>query len=67
MTGALDHHRIVADILVDRTNSLSDNPLEEVAIVVAHGPTSQENNRKWLEEMKLLARANESQNQVSPD
>jgi sirohydrochlorin ferrochelatase len=54
MTGALDHHPIVADILIDRANGISDNPVEEVAIVVAHGPTSEENNRKWLAEMKLL-------------
>jgi hypothetical protein len=54
MTVALDHHRIVADILIDRANSISDDPAQEVAIVVAHGPTSEENNRKWLEDMRAL-------------
>lgn len=54
MTAALGHHRVVADILVDRANSISDDPTGEVAIVVAHGPNPDEDNRKWLADMRLL-------------
>jgi sirohydrochlorin ferrochelatase len=54
MTPALNHHRLVEDILVDRAASISNDPENEVVIVVAHGPNPEDDNRKWLADMKLL-------------
>ncbi len=51
---ALDSHPLVADILVSRAEALSRNPEEEVAILVAHGPVSVEDNSSWLENMGAL-------------
>jgi len=55
MAPALDHHRIVADILGDRAASISQNPSGEVVILVAHGPVPDDENALWLKDMKLLA------------
>ncbi len=52
---ALDKHPIVADILLARSLSLSRDPSNEVVIVVAHGPVSDQDNLKWLADMKYLA------------
>jgi sirohydrochlorin ferrochelatase len=52
---ALDRHTIVADILLARSRALSRDPSNEVVIVVAHGPVSDEDNVKWLADMKYLA------------
>src|SRR5262249_46454035 len=37
MTAALNQHPIVADILASRAKSISRDPAQEVAIIVAHG------------------------------
>jgi sirohydrochlorin ferrochelatase len=55
MASALDHHRIVADILRDRAASISHNPAHEVVILIAHGPVPEDENRLWLHDMKLVA------------
>ena len=55
MSSALDHHAIVADILVDRAATISQNPSKEVVVLVAHGPVPDEENLIWLKEMRLLA------------
>ena len=55
VTTALDRHPLVADILVSRAEALSRNPEEEVAIIVAHGPVSDEDNTAWLDNMGALA------------
>lgn len=55
MTTALDSHALVADILVSRAEAVSSNQEEEVAIIVAHGPVSTEDNSFWLEHMGALA------------
>ena len=55
LTPALDRHPIVADILVSRAEAVSRNPEEEVAVIVAHGPVSDEDNTAWLEDMGALA------------
>ncbi len=56
MASALDHHRIVADILVDRAASISKDPSHEVVILVAHGPVPDDENKLWLNDMSLLAK-----------
>ena len=55
LTSALDRHPLVADILVSRAEAVSRNPEEEVAVIVAHGPVSDEDNTAWLEDMGALA------------
>jgi hypothetical protein len=56
MTPALDRHSIVSDILFSRLQSVSRNPKREVAVIVAHGPVSDEENDKWLADMREHAR-----------
>lgn len=55
MTPALDSHPLVADILLARAAGVSQSPAREVVILVAHGPNQDEENRKWLADMKTLA------------
>jgi sirohydrochlorin ferrochelatase len=55
MTRALNDHPIVADILTSRARSISRNPAEESIVVVAHGPTGDDENRQWLADMASLA------------
>jgi sirohydrochlorin cobaltochelatase len=60
MTNALDHHPIVAGILLDRAKAISKDPKHEVVILVAHGPQSDQENALWLEDMAALAKQVES-------
>jgi sirohydrochlorin ferrochelatase len=53
---ALDHDPVVAEILLSRASAISRDPRSEVVIVVAHGPTSDEENRRWLDDMEIVAR-----------
>ncbi len=55
MASALDHHRIVAEILADRAASISKDPSREVVILVAHGPVPDDENKLWLNDMGVLA------------
>lgn len=55
MTGALDSHPIVAQILTDRARAISTDPSREAVILVAHGPVRDDENAKWLENMRALA------------
>jgi hypothetical protein len=55
MASALDHHRIVAEILSDRTSSISHDPAHEVVVLVAHGPVADDENKLWLGDMSILA------------
>ena len=54
LTSALDSHALVADILVSRAREVSQAPENEVVVVVAHGPSSEEDNARWLENMRIL-------------
>jgi sirohydrochlorin ferrochelatase len=55
MTPALNDHPIVADILASRARSISRNQPEEAVVIVAHGPTGDDENRQWLADMASLA------------
>ncbi len=55
MASALDHHRIVADILGDRAASISRDPAHEVVVLIAHGPVPDDENKLWLANMGTLA------------
>ena len=55
MTTALDSHALVAEILTSRAADLSRTPEDEVVVLVAHGPSSAEDNDRWLANMDVLA------------
>lgn len=55
MTPALNHNPIVGSILLDRTASVSVDPANEIVLLVAHGPVPDDDNRKWLADMSVLA------------
>ena len=54
---ALDGHALVAEILLSRAQDVSEVPEDEVVVVVAHGPSSEEDNELWLENMGILVEA----------
>ena len=54
LTMALDGHALVAEILLSRAAEVSQTPEEEVVVLVAHGPSSGEDNALWLENMSTL-------------
>jgi sirohydrochlorin ferrochelatase len=55
MTPALNDHPIVADVLTSRARAISRNPAQEALVIVAHGPNEEEDNRRWLADMRSLA------------
>ena len=55
MTPALNRHPLIGAIVADRARSISVTPQNEAVIVVAHGPVPDEDNRRWLEDMAVLA------------
>jgi sirohydrochlorin ferrochelatase len=55
MTAALNRHPLIGAIVADRAKSISRMPGKEAVILVAHGPVPDEDNRRWLEDMAVLA------------
>lgn len=55
MTAALNRHPLVGAILADRARAMSTAPANEAVIIVAHGPVPDDDNRRWLEDMGVLA------------
>ena len=55
MTPALNRHPLIGAIVADRAKSISKTPEKEAVILVAHGPVPDEDNRRWLEDMAVLA------------
>ena len=55
VTTALDGHSLVAEILISRAVDVSRTPEEEIVVLVAHGPSSAEDNDLWLDNMRSLA------------
>ena len=56
MTTALDGHALVAEILISRAVDVSRTPEDEIVVLVAHGPSSAEDNDLWLDDMSILAK-----------
>jgi sirohydrochlorin ferrochelatase len=54
MTEALNRHRLVGEILVDRAREVSSSPEKEAVIIVAHGPVPEDDNKRWLADMQLV-------------
>lgn len=57
MTSPLDDDPAVAEVLLERTRWLSRSPQEEAVVLVAHGPTSDDDDARWHETMEHLAAA----------
>jgi len=57
MTGPLEDDPAVAEVLVERAQRLSRSPQEEAVVLVAHGPTSDDDDARWHETMERLAAA----------
>ena len=55
MTAAFNRHPLIAQIVADRAKSISSTPANEAVILVAHGPVPDADNRRWLEDMGVLA------------
>jgi sirohydrochlorin ferrochelatase len=55
MTSALNRHSLVGEILIDRARAISRSAASEAVIVVAHGPVPDDDNHKWLADMKVLS------------
>lgn len=55
MTPALNRHPLIGAIVADRARSISTAPEKEAVIIVAHGPVPDDDNRRWLEDMAVLA------------
>ena len=55
MTPALNRHPLIGAIVADRAKSISKTPEKEAVILVAHGPVPDEDNRRWLDDMGVLA------------
>lgn len=55
MAPALNRHPLIGAIVADRARSISITPEKEAVILVAHGPVPDEDNRRWLEDMAVLA------------
>lgn len=55
MTPAFNRHPLVGAIVADRAKAMSTDPAKEAVILVAHGPVPEDDNRKWLDDMTVLA------------
>jgi len=55
MTAAFNRHPLVGTIAADRARSISAAPDKEAVILVAHGPVPDDDNRRWLDDMAVLA------------
>ena len=55
MTPAFNRHPLIGAIAADRAKSISTTPASEAVILVAHGPVPDDDNRKWLDDMAVLA------------
>lgn len=55
MTTALDAHPLVAEIVSSRARDISQNPVGEAVVLVAHGPTDNDINERWLVHLRQIA------------
>lgn len=52
---AFDRHPLIGQIVAERARSISSAPATEAVILVAHGPVPEDDNRKWLDDLAVLA------------
>jgi sirohydrochlorin cobaltochelatase len=55
MTPALDAHPLVASIVTSRAMEISAAAANEAVVLVAHGPTADEVNERWLVNLRKVA------------
>jgi sirohydrochlorin ferrochelatase len=55
ITPAFNRHPLIGQIVVDRATALSTTPAAEAVLLVAHGPVPDDDNRRWLEDLAVLA------------
>ncbi len=55
MSPALNAHPVVAEILRSRTAAISRYPVQETLILVAHGPSDDDSNERWLADLRVTA------------
>jgi len=55
LTKPLDDHPLVAEIIFDRISDLSVNPGNETILIVAHGPSNEQDNKNWVKIIDNLA------------
>lgn len=55
LTPALDDHVIVAGILAERLKTISQDPGQEIAVLVGHGSSAVEGHQKWCANLDSLA------------
>lgn len=56
MAEAFNHHPLIGEVVIDRARSLSRSPRSEAVILVAHGPVPDDDNQRWLGDMRFLAK-----------
>ena len=61
MSAPLDDDLVVGDVLLERAMALSQQPPSESVILVAHGPTTEEDNAQWLATMGRVAQQIQAQ------
>lgn len=54
-TEPLNDDVLVADILVDRAQQISQHPDKESVLIVAHGPNDDFDNTRWMDTLKALS------------
>lgn len=54
LTDPLDDHDLVAEILHERVQALSEHPENETVLLVAHGPNQETDNDKWVATLENL-------------
>ncbi|MCD4767625.1 MAG: hypothetical protein K8R34_14070 [Methanosarcinales archaeon] len=54
LTASMDDHWLVAGIIADRTANLSDNPEDEMLVLVAHGTEEENNFAGWVNSTESL-------------
>ncbi len=55
LTEPLNSHPLVAEIVYARINELSTAPETETVLLVAHGPSAEDDNKKWVKTIEDLA------------
>jgi len=55
MTPALNRHPLIGAIVADRAKSISSAPAQEAVIIAAHGPVPDDDNRRWLADLAVVA------------
>jgi len=55
LTGAIDNHMLIAQILADRAAELCTNPTNETVVLVAHGTSNETYFAGWVNDSESLA------------